>query len=119
MQHQAVVDGCLEKGRVAVGDWNPMEIELYEDLKFMHSTIFVKIIENRSEDDTHFVVQGEGDEVYFTAYPVKETNENIIMYNFPKIKNTFCGISALGYASYNGYKDITLVGFRCTRPQYR
>ena len=66
----SVVDGCLEKGRVAVGDWNPMEIELYEDLKFMHSTMPVKIIENRSEDDTHFVVQGEGDEVYFTAYPV-------------------------------------------------
>ena len=57
----------FRKGRVAVGDWNPMEIELYEDLKFMHSTITVKIIENRSEDDTHFVVQGEGDEVYFTV----------------------------------------------------
>ena len=115
MQHQAVVDGCLEKRRVAVGDWNPMEIELYEDLKFMHSTMPVKIIENRSEDDTHFVLQGEGDEVYFTAYPVG-ANENIIMYNFPKLKNTFCGISALGYAAYNGYKEITLVGFDALDP---
>ena len=31
-------------------------------------------------------------------------------------KNTFCGISALGYASYNGYKDITLVGFDALDP---
>ena len=93
-----------------------MEIELYEDLKFMHSTMPVKIIENRSEDDTHFVVQGEGDEVYFTAYPVG-ANENIIMYNFPKLKNTFCGISALGYAAYNGYKEITLVGFDALDPE--
>ena len=77
----------FRKGRVAVGDWNPMEIELYEDLKFMHSTMPVKIIENRSEDDTHFVVQGEGDEVYFTAYPVGN-NENIIMYNFQKKSRT-------------------------------
>ena len=59
-----VVDGCLEKGRVAVGDWNPMEIELYEDeVWFDHNRE-----NNRKsfEDDTHFVLQGEGDEVYFT-----------------------------------------------------
>ena len=92
-----------------------MEIELYEDLKFMHSTMPVKIIENRSEDDTHFVVQGEGDEVYFTAYPVG-ANENIIMYNFPKLKNTFCGITALGYAAEQGHKQITLVGFDALDP---
>ena len=24
VQHQAVVDGCLERGKVAVGDWNHM-----------------------------------------------------------------------------------------------
>ena len=28
----------------------------------------------------------------------------------------FCGISALGYAAYNGYKDITLVGFGALDP---
>ncbi len=115
LQHKAVVDGVLNKGKVALGDWNPMEIELYEDLKFMHSTMPVKIIENRSEDDTHFVVQGEGDEVYFTAYPVG-ANENIIMYNFPKLKNTFCGITALGYAAEQGHKQITLVGFDALDP---
>ena len=115
LQHKAVVDGVLNKGKVALGDWNPMEIELYEDLKFMHSTMPVKIIENRSEDDTHFVVQGEGDEVYFTAYSVG-ANENIIMYNFPKLKNTFCGITALGYAAEQGHKQITLVGFDALDP---
>ena len=116
VQHQAVVDGCFERGRVAVGDWNPMEIELYEDLKFMHSTMPVKIIENRSEDDTHFVLQGEGDEVYFTSYNIP-LGDNIIMYNYDKLKNTFCGISALGYAAYQGHKEITLVGFDALDPE--
>ena len=115
LQHKAVVDGVLNKGKVALGDWNPMEIELYEDLKFMHSTMPVKIIENRSEDGSHFEVQGDGVEVYFTAYPVG-ANENIIMYNFPKLKNTFCGITALGYAAEQGHKQITLVGFDALDP---
>ena len=117
MQHQAVVDGVLSKGRVAVGDWNPMEIELYDDLKFMHETMPVRLIENRSEDDTHFVLQGEGDEVFFTSYNVP-LSDNIIMYNYDKLKNTFCGISALGYAAYNGYKEITLVGFDALDPEF-
>ena len=38
------------------------------------------------------------------------------MYNYDKLKNTFCGISALGYAAYNGYKEITLVGFDALDP---
>ena len=40
------------------------------------------------------------------------------MYNFEKLKNTFCGISALGYAAYNGYKEITLVGFDAIDPEF-
>ena len=39
------------------------------------------------------------------------------MYNYEKLKNTFCGISALGYASYQGYKEITMVGFDALDPQ--
>ena len=92
-----------------------MEIELYEDIKFMHETMPVRLIENRSEDDTHFVVQGEGEEVYLTSYN-SSLGDNIIMYNYPKLKNTFCGITALGYAAEQGYKEITLVGFDALDP---
>ena len=60
VQHAAFKDGVYKDIPIAVGDWNPMEIELYEDIKFMHETMPVRLIENRSEDDTHFVVQGEG-----------------------------------------------------------
>ena len=34
-----------------------------------------------------------------------------------KLKNTFCGISALGYVFYQGYKEITMVGFDALDPQ--
>ena len=39
------------------------------------------------------------------------------MYNYDKLKNTFCGISALGYAAYQGHKEITLVGFDALDPE--
>ena len=39
------------------------------------------------------------------------------MYNYSQLKNTFCGISALGYAMEQGYKEITLVGFDALDPQ--
>ena len=115
VQHAAFKDGVYKDIPIAVGDWNPMEIELYEDIKFMHETMPVRLIENRSEDDTHFVVQGEGEEVYLTSYN-SSLGDNIIMYNYPKLKNTFCGITALGYAAEQGYKEITLVGFDALDP---
>ena len=39
------------------------------------------------------------------------------MYNYDKLKNTFCGISALGYAAYQGHKEITLIGFDALDPE--
>ena len=112
VQHQAVVDGCLERGKVAVGDWNHMEIDLWDGLKMGYPNA----IHNRTEDDTHFVVQGEGYDVYFTSYNIP-LGDNIIMYNYDKLKNTFCGISALGYAAYQGHKEITLIGFDALDPE--
>jgi len=38
------------------------------------------------------------------------------MYNFDKLKNLYGGMSALGYAAINGYKEITLVGFDALDP---
>ena len=110
VQHAAFEAGVYKDMPIAVGDWNPMEIELYEDMKFMHETMPVRVIENRSEDDTHFVVQGEGEEVYLTSYN-SSLGDNIIMYNYDKLKNTFCGIYALGYAVHHGHKKICLAGY--------
>ena len=117
VQHRAVVDGCLDKGKVAVGDWSPMPIGDFESIYDMYGMMGATRIDNRTEDDTHFVVQGEGEEVYFTSYNIVPSGDNIIMYNFEKLKNTFCGMSALGYAAYNGYKEITLVGFDALDPE--
>ena len=101
-----------------MGDWyGAMDISHYEEIEEVYTIMGAKIITNRSESDTHFIAQGEGeDEVYLTCYNIVSPNENIIMYNNDKLKNTFCGISALGYAAYNGYKEITLVGFDALDP---
>ena len=57
-----VVDGCFERGRVMIGDWNLWRLDLWDGLKMGYPNA----IHNRSETDTHFVVQGEGNEVFFT-----------------------------------------------------
>ena len=116
VQHQAVVDGVPSRTKLAVGDWDVMPIEDYDMLYDTYGMMGGNRFENRTEDDTHFVVQGERDEVYFTSYNIP-FGDNIIMYNYDKLKNTFCGISALGYAAYQGYKEITMVGFDALDPQ--
>ena len=117
VQHDAIVQGLQEHCPIAMGDWySAMEIEHYDQLLGMYESMGSNIITNRSESDTHFIVQGEKEEVYFTCYNIVPPNENIIMYNNDKLKNTFCGISALGYAAYQGYKEITLVGFDALDP---
>jgi len=116
VQHDAIEKGVLEHCPIAMGDWySAMEIVHYDQLIEMYKSMGMEIITNRSESDTHFIAQGEGNSVYFTCYS-EGANENIIMYNNDKLKNTFCGISALGYAAYNGYKEITLVGFDALDP---
>ena len=40
VQHRAVVDGCLDKGKVAVADWSPMPIEDFESIYDMYGMIF-------------------------------------------------------------------------------
>ena len=118
VQHDAIEKGILEHCPIAMGDWyGAMDISHYEEIEEVYKIMGAKIITNRSESDTHFIAQGEGeDEVYLTCYNIVPPNENIIMYNNEKLKNTFCGISALGYAAYNGYKEITLVGFDALDP---
>lgn len=118
VQHDAIEKGIHKHCPIAMGDWyGAMDISHYEELVEVYTIMGAKIITNRSESDTHFIAQGEGeDKVYLTCYNIVPPNENIIMYNNEKLKNTFCGISALGYAAYNGYKEITLVGFDALDP---
>ena len=118
VQHDAIEKGILEHCPIAMGDWyGAMAIGHYEEIEEVYKIMGAKIITNRSEGHTHFIAQGEGeDEVYFTCYNIVPPNENIIMYNNDKLKNLFCGMSALGYAAYQGYKEITLVGFDALDP---
>ena len=57
VQHRAVVDGCLDKGKVAVADWSPMPIEDFESIYDMYGMMGANRFDNRTEEDTHFVVQ--------------------------------------------------------------
>ncbi|SVD41145.1 uncharacterized protein METZ01_LOCUS393999 [marine metagenome] len=108
VQRSVFDDEYYKKGKVAVGNWEPMEIELWDALKLGCDTD--KMFEIRKDGDTHFIAQGFQDYMTFIAYNSIHQN-NIIMYEFPKLKNLFGGMSALGYAAEKGYRDICLIGF--------
>lgn len=97
--------------KVAVGGWEPMEIEYYETVKiglsFGQGTL-------RDFVDTNlhdwFVVMGNEYNTELLGYSSSH-KDNIVIYNIPKLKNLFTGMSALGYAMEQGVKEITLLGF--------
>ena len=108
IQREVIEWGYAEANKVAVGDWEVMPIEMLEPLKagFMHT----KIVESIFPDTEFFVVQGDEEETTFLGLSAAQM-KHIIMYNYPELKNLFCGMSALGYAMLNGEKEITLTGF--------
>jgi len=108
VQRSIFDDEYYKKGKIAVGNWEPMEIELWDAVKMGWGN--QKMFEIRKDGDTHFIVQGFQDYMTLIAYNSIHVN-NIIMYDFPKLKNLFGGMSALGYAAEKGYKDICLMGF--------
>ena len=67
LYNRDVVDDVPSQTKLAVGDWDVMPIEDYDMLYDTYGMMGGNRFENRTEDDTHFVVQGERDEVYFTA----------------------------------------------------
>ena len=101
-----------KKHPVCVGEWNELPMDMFDIMKF---GLPGEVIENRLPTDDRFVVQGEdyrgeGQRTYMIGYSSAEAN-NIVIYTNELLKNTFCGIYALGYAVHHGHKKICLAGY--------
>ena len=105
-QNEMITDQYYKKHPVCVGEWNELPMEMFDIMKH----------ELRGEViDDRFVVQGEdyrgeGQRTYMIGYSSAEAN-NIVIYTNELLKNTFCGIYALGYAVHHGHKKICLAGY--------
>ena len=108
MQREVIEWGYAEANKVAVGDWEILPIDMIEPLKMGFGN--TRIEESISPDSEYLVVQGDDEVTTFLGLSSPQM-KNIIMYNNPKLKNLFCGMSALGYAMLNGEKEIVLTGF--------
>ena len=111
-QNAMIEEQYYKSHKTCVGEWNEIPIEMWDMMK---EGLPGKIIETRRPDDDRFVVQGEnyhGDEQrsYMIGYSFSYVN-NIVIYTNELLKNTFCGIYALGYAVHHGYKNICLLGY--------
>lgn len=108
--HEEVISNEYYKtNRVAVGNWEPIDISMWSFLLESFDTGNTPVGKFTKPEDDLFVVQGNGNYVSFVGYESKYT-DNIITYDFPELKNLFGGMSALGYACFQGYKDIVLIG---------
>tara|TARA_B100000902_G_scaffold399327_1_gene469639 strand:- start:1886 stop:2632 length:747 start_codon:yes stop_codon:yes gene_type:complete len=111
-QNEMITDQYYKKHPVCVGEWNELPMDMFDIMKF---GLPGEVIENRVEGDDRFVVQGEdyrgeGQRTYMIGYSSAEAN-NIVIYTNELLKNTFCGIYALGYAVHHGHKKICLAGY--------
>ena len=111
-QNEMITDQYYKTQPVCVGEWNEIPMEMWD---LMKSGLPGRIIENRVEGDDRFVVQGEdyrgeGQTSYMIGYSYSHVN-NIVIYTNELLKNTFCGIYALGYAVHHGHKKICLAGY--------
>ena len=111
-QNEMITDQYYKKHPVCVGEWNELPMEMFDIMK--HG-LPGEVIENRVEGDDRFVVQGEdyrgeGQRTYMIGYSYSHVS-NIVIYTNELLKNTFCGIYALGYAVHHGHKKICLAGY--------
>ena len=111
-QNEMITDQYYKKHPVCVGEWNELPMDMFDIMKF---GLPGEVIENRLPTDDRFVVQGEdyrgeGQRTYMIGYSSAEAN-NIVIYTNELLKNTFCGIYALGYAVHHGHKKICLAGY--------
>lgn len=112
IQCELVNSGYYKENKVYVGEWNSLDITDLDALYFGYSLSNYEggLHKHLHEDDTNFVVQGNGYRADFLGYNKKYT-ENLISSDNIELRNLFSGMSALGYAMFNGYKEITLIGF--------
>ena len=111
VQAKIVDEEYYKTNKVAFAEFETVPIEMWDMMK-MGIGEYDNFYEIRKDGDTEFSVQGsyDGKECFFIGISGDYGN-NIVMYNNPKLKNLFGGMSALGYAIENGYKDICLIGF--------
>lgn len=108
--HEEVISsGYYKTNKVAVGSWEPIEISMWSFLLESFTTGNTPVGKFTKPEDDMFIVQGTGNYVSFVGYNSKYS-ENLITYDYPELKNLFSGMSALGYACIQGYKDIVLIG---------
>lgn len=107
MQKELVKSDYYRENLVAFADIEPLPIEMMEIMKpgFEYSH---EVIVTNKLDDTHFMIQGDGESTDFLGLIRPEL---IVTYNDPMLRNLFTGMSALGFAMVNNYTTINMVGF--------
>ena len=107
LQAEIVESDYYRGNLVAFADIDPLPIEMLELMKpgFEYSH---EVIVTTKPDDTHFIIQGDGETTDFLGLIRPEL---IVTYNDPMLRNLFTGMSALGYAMINDYTTINMVGF--------
>jgi hypothetical protein len=107
MQAEIVESDYYRGNLVAFADIDPLPIEMLELMKpgFEYSH---EVIVTTKPDDTHFIIQGDGETTDFLGLIRPEL---IVTYNDPLLRNLFTGMSALGYAMLHNYTTINMVGF--------
>ena len=112
VQRQVIDDMYHYENKVAVGDFDPIPMEMWDLMTngFEYSHQPQNIFKVRKDGDDLFTIQGFDDVVSCIGYSSVH-KDNIVIYNNPKLKNLFGGMSALGYAAEHKYTDICLIGF--------
>ena len=107
LQAEIVESDYYRGNLVAFADIDPLPIEMLELMKpgFEYSH---EVIVTTKPDDTHFIIQGDGETTDFLGLIRPEL---IVTYNDPLLRNLFTGMSALGFAMANGYERVNLIGF--------
>jgi hypothetical protein len=112
IQVEIINNDYYKNNKVYVGEWNPLDKESLDALYFGYSLSNYEggLHKHIHEGDTHFVTQGNGYRADFLGFNSKYNN-NLLTSESLELRNLFSGMSALGYAMMNGYKQITLIGF--------
>lgn len=109
-QVDIITSGYHKEHKVAVGGWEPLEMEYYYGMKMGLGFGEQRIVDNVNQEDDWFVVMGDRQCMDLLSYSNSQ-RDNIVIYDFLNLKNLFTGMSALGYAMEQGREEITLIGF--------
>lgn len=99
------------RNKIAVGYWEPIDVGYLHSMK-LGLEYSEDVINDHVDKTKHdqFVVMGNNNGTELVGYSSVH-QDNIVIYNFPLLKNLFTGMAALGYAMQTGVEEITLLGF--------